>query len=147
MHWPVTSQADACTSQAYACMYCMHCPMTSQADACSYCMGSVVLISSQIYLYLQLLWTFSLFVPTNISYVYLFIAALYRFKYILFQCAVFYYSTSFYEREKNVSLTHWWSELNFELNWFALSAQWIIMISSTIKKLWVLTSPRRGKYL
>jgi hypothetical protein len=28
----------------------------SQADACSYCMGSVVLISSQIYLYLQLLW-------------------------------------------------------------------------------------------
>jgi hypothetical protein len=30
--------------------------MTSQADACSYCMGSVVLISSQIYLYLQLLW-------------------------------------------------------------------------------------------
>jgi len=42
MHWPVTSQADACTSQAYTCMYCMHCPMTSQADACSYCMGSVV---------------------------------------------------------------------------------------------------------
>jgi len=55
MHRPVTSWADACTSQAYACMYCMHCPMTSQADACSYCMGSVVLILSQIYLYLQLL--------------------------------------------------------------------------------------------
>ncbi len=30
-------------------------PVMSQADACSYCMGSVVLISSQIYLYLQLL--------------------------------------------------------------------------------------------
>jgi hypothetical protein len=57
MHWPVTSQADACTSQAYACMYCMHCPLMSQADACSYCFGSVVLILSQIYLdlYLQLL--------------------------------------------------------------------------------------------
>jgi hypothetical protein len=26
MHRPVTSQANACTSQAYACMYCMHCP-------------------------------------------------------------------------------------------------------------------------
>jgi hypothetical protein len=33
----------------------MHCPMTSQADACSYCVGSVVSISSQIYLYLHLL--------------------------------------------------------------------------------------------
>jgi hypothetical protein len=33
MHWPVMSQAAACTSQAYACMYCMHCPMMSQADA------------------------------------------------------------------------------------------------------------------
>jgi hypothetical protein len=31
-------------------------PMTSQADACSYCMGSVVLILSRIYLHLQLLW-------------------------------------------------------------------------------------------
>jgi len=30
-------------------------PMTSRADACSYCMGSVVLILSRIYLYLQLL--------------------------------------------------------------------------------------------
>ncbi len=50
MHQPVTSQVDACTSQAYACMYCMHCPMTSKANACSYCMGSVVSISSQIYL-------------------------------------------------------------------------------------------------
>jgi hypothetical protein len=58
MHWPVTSQADACTSQAYSSMYYMHCPMTSQADACSYCMGSVVLISSWLYLYLQLLWIF-----------------------------------------------------------------------------------------
>ncbi len=56
MHRPVISQANACTSQACACMYCMHCPVTSQADACSYCMGSVVLILSQIYLYLQLLW-------------------------------------------------------------------------------------------
>ncbi len=56
MHRPaVTSQANACTSQAYACMYCMHCPMMSQADACSYCMGSIVLILSWIYLYLQLL--------------------------------------------------------------------------------------------
>jgi hypothetical protein len=25
-HWPVTSQTDACTPQAYACMSCMHCP-------------------------------------------------------------------------------------------------------------------------
>ncbi len=48
-------QADACTSQAYSCMYCMHCPMMSQADACSYCMGSVVLILSRMYLYLQVL--------------------------------------------------------------------------------------------
>jgi hypothetical protein len=56
MQRPVTSQADACTSQAYACMYCI-CPMTSQADACSYCMGFVVLISYRIYLYLQLLCT------------------------------------------------------------------------------------------
>ncbi len=54
MHWAVTSQANACTSQVCTCMYCMHCPMTSQADACSYCLGSVVLISSLIYLYLQL---------------------------------------------------------------------------------------------
>jgi hypothetical protein len=53
---PVMSQANACTSQAYACMYCMHCPLTSQADACSYCMCSIVLILSRIYLYLQLLW-------------------------------------------------------------------------------------------
>jgi hypothetical protein len=30
MHCNVTSQADACTSQAYACMFCMHCPMMSQ---------------------------------------------------------------------------------------------------------------------
>ncbi len=60
MHQPVTSQADACTSQAYACMYCMHCPMTSQANACSYCMDSVVLIFSRIYLYLQLLCYFLL---------------------------------------------------------------------------------------
>ncbi len=52
MYWPVTSQADAWTSQANACMYCMHCPMMSQTDACSYSTGSVVLISSQIYLYL-----------------------------------------------------------------------------------------------
>ncbi len=44
-------QADACTSQAYACMYYMHCPMASKADACTYCMGSVVLILSGIYLY------------------------------------------------------------------------------------------------
>ncbi len=58
MHQPVTSQANACTSHAYGCMCCMHCPMTSQADACSYCMGSVVLILSRIYLYLQLLWAF-----------------------------------------------------------------------------------------
>jgi len=50
MHWPVISQADACTSQAYAWIYCMHCPMMSQANACSYCMGSVVLISFWIYL-------------------------------------------------------------------------------------------------
>jgi len=49
------SQANACTSQAYACMYCMHCPMTSQANADSYCMSSVVLILCQIYLYLHLL--------------------------------------------------------------------------------------------
>ncbi len=28
----------------------MNQPVTSQADACTYCMGSVVLISSQIYL-------------------------------------------------------------------------------------------------
>jgi hypothetical protein len=49
------SQAGACSSQANACPYCMHCPITSQADACSYCMGSVVLNSSQICLYLQLL--------------------------------------------------------------------------------------------
>jgi hypothetical protein len=35
----------------------MHWPMTSQADECSYCMHRpVVLISSRIYLYLQLLW-------------------------------------------------------------------------------------------
>jgi hypothetical protein len=47
----VTSQVDACTSLAYACMYFMHCPMTSQADACSYCMGSVVLISSHYPIY------------------------------------------------------------------------------------------------
>jgi hypothetical protein len=26
MHRTVMSQADACTSQAYACMYCIHCP-------------------------------------------------------------------------------------------------------------------------
>ncbi len=39
----------------HACMYCMYCSMTSQANACSYCMGSAVLISCQIYLYLQLL--------------------------------------------------------------------------------------------
>ncbi len=45
-----------CMSQESACTYCIHCPMMSQADACSYCMGSVVSISSQIYLYLQLLW-------------------------------------------------------------------------------------------
>jgi hypothetical protein len=55
MHQPVTSHANACNSQAYASMYCMHCPMTSQADACSYCMGSVALILSRIYLYLYLL--------------------------------------------------------------------------------------------
>ncbi len=36
---------------------CMYQPVTSQADACSYCMGSVVLILSQIYLFLQLLWS------------------------------------------------------------------------------------------
>jgi hypothetical protein len=30
MHWPVISQADACTSQAYEWIYCMHCPMMSQ---------------------------------------------------------------------------------------------------------------------
>jgi hypothetical protein len=35
MHRPVTSQADACTLQAYVCMYCMHCLLQSQADACS----------------------------------------------------------------------------------------------------------------
>jgi hypothetical protein len=29
---------------------CMHQPVMSQADACTYCMGSIVLISSQIYL-------------------------------------------------------------------------------------------------
>ncbi len=56
MHQPVTPQADTCTSQAYACMYCMHGPMMSQGDACSYYTDSVVLISSQIYIYLQLLW-------------------------------------------------------------------------------------------
>ncbi len=39
----------------HACMHYMHCPMTSQAHACSYYMGSVALISSRIYLYLQLL--------------------------------------------------------------------------------------------
>ncbi len=39
----------------HAC-YWRHCPITSQVDACSYCMGSVVLILSRIYLYLQLLW-------------------------------------------------------------------------------------------
>jgi hypothetical protein len=50
MYWPVTSQADAWTSQANARMYCMHCYMMSKADACSYCMCSVVLISSKIYL-------------------------------------------------------------------------------------------------
>ncbi len=50
MHRPVMSQAYAFTSQAYACMYCMHCSMMSQADACSYCMVSVVWISSWIYL-------------------------------------------------------------------------------------------------
>jgi hypothetical protein len=55
MHQPVMSLANACTSQAYACIFCMHCPMTSQADSCSYCMGSVVLILSWIYLNLQLL--------------------------------------------------------------------------------------------
>ncbi len=27
MHWPVTSQADACTSQADACMHCIYCPL------------------------------------------------------------------------------------------------------------------------
>jgi hypothetical protein len=43
MNQPVMSQANACI--------CMHYPMMSQTDACSYCMGSVVLISSQIYLY------------------------------------------------------------------------------------------------
>ncbi len=53
MHWPVTSQADAWTSQANACTYCMHCLMTSQANACSYCMGSVVLIMSWIYLHIH----------------------------------------------------------------------------------------------
>jgi hypothetical protein len=64
MHRPVMAQANACTSQAYTCMYCMHCPMMSQADACSYCMGYVVLISSQIYLYLQLLCLFNfIFLP------------------------------------------------------------------------------------
>ncbi len=56
MHRHVMSQVNACTSQAYACMYCMNCPMMSQANSCSYCMGSVVLISSWIFLYLQLLW-------------------------------------------------------------------------------------------
>ncbi len=56
IHCCMTSQADACSSQAYACMYCIHCPMTSKADAYSYYMGSVVLILSWIYLYLQLLW-------------------------------------------------------------------------------------------
>ncbi len=56
MYQPVMSQADTCTSQAYACMYCMHCPRMSQAKACRYCMGPVVLISSlMIYFYLQLL--------------------------------------------------------------------------------------------
>jgi hypothetical protein len=39
------------TSQANVCMHSMHCPMMSWADACSSCMGSVVLILSQIYLY------------------------------------------------------------------------------------------------
>jgi hypothetical protein len=60
MYWLVMSQANACASQAYVCMYCMHYPMMSQADACSYCTGSVVLISSRIYIYLQLLcnWSF-----------------------------------------------------------------------------------------
>jgi hypothetical protein len=56
MHQPVTSQADARNSQTYACMYFMLCPMMSQADACRYYMVFVVLISHQIYLYLQLLW-------------------------------------------------------------------------------------------
>ncbi len=42
MHRPVTSQADGCTSQAYAYLYCMLCPMTLQPDACIYCMGSIV---------------------------------------------------------------------------------------------------------
>ncbi len=51
----MTSQADEFTSQAHAFMHCMHCPMTLQTDACSYYMGSVALISSRIYLYLQLL--------------------------------------------------------------------------------------------
>ncbi len=50
------NRLDACTSKAYACLYCMHYSMMSQANACSYCMGSLVLILSRIYLYLQLLW-------------------------------------------------------------------------------------------
>jgi len=29
----VISQAGACNTQAYACMFCMHHPMMSQADA------------------------------------------------------------------------------------------------------------------
>ncbi len=61
--------ADACTSQAYVCMYCMHCPMMSQVDACSYCMGSVVLISSGIYLYLQLLWELLSLNHRNLLYI------------------------------------------------------------------------------
>ncbi len=42
MHPPVMSQADASTSQADACTYCMHYPMMSQANAWSYCMVSAV---------------------------------------------------------------------------------------------------------
>ena len=51
MHRLVMSWVNACSTSMHKPVRCMYQPVMSQADACSYCMGSVVLILSWIYLY------------------------------------------------------------------------------------------------
>ncbi len=50
MHQPVMPWGNACSTCMHKPVRCMHHPVTSQANACTYYMGSVVLISSRIYL-------------------------------------------------------------------------------------------------
>ncbi len=51
MHRPVMSWDNACSTCMHKPVRFLHWPVTSQADACKYCMGCIVSSLSQIYLY------------------------------------------------------------------------------------------------